>query len=577
MASILRLFAFLRRLSSGVRHSRLRIAVIAIGGVASGLAATLMIALINSIVSSPGTQGTTKIWVFAALCAVLPACRFASQVLLVDLSQSSLLALRLRLSRLVLSAPLRQLEQIGAPRLLASLTTDISAITDSMAVIPILLMHATLVVSSLVYLGWLDTRLLFEVAVFIVAGVLSYRLAAGKASFFFQRSRDWLNEVFGQFRSMVEGTKELKMHRGRREAFLQSVELSTKAQMKDYRAGQIAFAVASSWGQALLFILIGFLILILPRFQAIDGKVLIGYTIVVFQIVTPLEVLLTSLPALARTLVAIRAVEELGFSLDAEEPARDLVPASAQGAWDLLELDGVAHSYRLENDEGFLLGPVALTFRPGELVFVIGGNGSGKTTLAKILIGLYTPEAGVIRFAGETVTDLNREAYRERFSVVFSDFFLFEKLLGLESVGLDLDALGYLERLRLDRKVRVEQGRFSTLDLSQGQRKRLALLTAFLEDRSIYVFDEWAADQDPIFKQVFYLELLPELRRRGKTIFVISHDDHYFHVADRIVKLDYGQVEYDSSVAEHMGLTAFEPPAKASLLDAQESASAHAD
>ncbi len=551
MASLLRLLSFLWRLSSDIRHSRLRIAVIAIGGVASGLAATGMIALINSLIGRPGASGSTRIWAFVALCAVLPACRFVSQVLLVDLSQSSLLALRLRLGRRVLAAPLRQLEQVGASRLLATLTTDIGTIADSTAMVPILLMHATLVVSSLVYLGWLDTRLLLEVAVFIVGGALSYRLAAGKASLFFQRSRRWMDEVFGQIRSMVEGTKELKMHRGRREAFLESVEQSTRAQMKDYKAGQIAFSVASSWGQALLFILIGFLILVLPRFQPVDGKVLIAYTIVLFQMMTPLEVLLTTLPALSRATVAIRTVEDLGFSLDAEEPAADLAPASAQGGWDLLELDGVAHSYRQENDESFLLGPVDLTFRPGELVFMIGGNGSGKTTLAKILIGLYTPEAGEIRFAGEAITDRTRESYRERFSVVFSDFFLFENLLGLESAKLDQEALRYLERLRLDRKVRVEQGRFSTLDLSQGQRKRLALLTAYLEDRSIYVFDEWAADQDPTFKQVFYLELLPELRRRGKTVFVISHDDHYFHVADRVVKLNYGQVEYDRSVTEH--------------------------
>ncbi len=557
MNSLFRLLSFLLRLSANVRYSRLRIVGVAVAGVASGLATTAMIALINAIITGPGSRGTQRIWGFVALCVALPACRFASQVLLVDLSQSSLLALRLRLSRLVLSAPLRQLEEIGASRLLATLTGDIGTIADSMSMVPLLIMHITLVASSLAYMGWLDARLLLEVALFIAGGILSYRFAASRALLFFHRSRRGMDEVFGQIRAMIEGTKELKMHRARRLSFLRNVERSTTTQQKDQKSGQIVFSAASSWGQVLFFILTGFIILILPRFQTLDPKVLVGYTIVLFQMMAPLEVLLTAIPGLSRGTVAIQTVEDLGFSLEAEELAPEeeevITPAAA---WELLELKEVAHTYRQENDESFLLGPVDLTFRPGELVFMVGGNGSGKTTLAKILIGLYAPEAGQIRFNGEVVNDGNRERYRESFSVVFSDYFLFEDLLGLESARLDQDALRYLERLQLDRKVRVEHGRFSTLALSQGQRKRLALMTAYLEDRSIYVFDEWAADQDPTFKQVFYLELLPELRRRGKTIFVISHDDHYFHVADRIIKLNYGQVEYDRSTSEHQDLTA---------------------
>jgi putative ATP-binding cassette transporter len=556
MNSLFRLLSFLLRLSSNVQHSRLRIFGITVAGVASGLATTGMIALINAIITGPQSRSSQRIWGFVALCVALPACRFASQVLLVDLSQSSLLTLRLRLSRLVLSAPLRQLEAIGASRLLATLTTDIGTIADSMSMVPLLIMHTTLILSSLVYMGWLDARLLLEVALFIVGGILTYRLAAGKALRFFDRSRRGMDEVFSHIRAMVEGTKELKMHRARRLSFLRNVERSTTAQQKDQKSGQIVFSAASSWGQVLFFILTGFIILFLPRFQTLDPKILVGYIIVLFQMMAPLEVLMTAIPSLSRGTVAIQTVETLGFSLETEELAPEQEAAAGAPTWELLELTGVVHHYRQENDESFLLGPIDLKFRPGELVFLVGGNGSGKTTLAKILIGLYAPEAGQIRFNGDAIVDSNRERYRESFSVVFSDFFLFEDLLGLESARLDQDALRYLERLQLNRKVRVEQGRLSTLALSQGQRKRLALMTAYLEDRSIYLFDEWAADQDPTFKQVFYLELLPELRRRGKTLFIISHDDQYFHVADRIIKLNYGQVEYDRSIAEHQSIMA---------------------
>jgi len=66
-----------------------------------------------------------------------------------------------------------------------------------------------------------------------------------------------------------------------------------------------------------------------------------------------------------------------------------------------------------------------------------------------------------------------------------------------------------------------------------------------MENRAIYVFDEWASDQDPVFKEIFYTQLLPKLRHQGKTVFVISHDDRYFDHADRIIKLDYGKVVSD--------------------------------
>jgi putative ATP-binding cassette transporter len=178
----------------------------------------------------------------------------------------------------------------------------------------------------------------------------------------------------------------------------------------------------------------------------------------------------------------------------------------------------------------------------------VGGNGSGKTTLAKLLAGLYIPESGEIRLNGQLITDDLREHYRQYFSVVFSDFFLFESLLGLDDSELDSKARDYLSKLQLEHKVNLENGVLSTTDLSQGQRKRLALLTAYLENRPIYIFDEWAADQDPLFKEIFYYQLLPELKARNKTVVVISHDDRYYHVADRIVKLDFGEIVRDEAL-----------------------------
>jgi putative ATP-binding cassette transporter len=148
----------------------------------------------------------------------------------------------------------------------------------------------------------------------------------------------------------------------------------------------------------------------------------------------------------------------------------------------------------------FVLGALSLTFHPRELVFIVGGNGSGKSTFAKLITGLYIPETGEIRLNGKSITGQNLEWYRQHFSAVFSDFYLFERLLGLSSYDLNTQAQKYLQQLHLEHKVQVNDGVLSTIALSQGQRKRLALLTAYLEDRPFYLFDEWASDQDPFFR-----------------------------------------------------------------------------
>jgi putative pyoverdin transport system ATP-binding/permease protein len=254
------------------------------------------------------------------------------------------------------------------------------------------------------------------------------------------------------------------------------------------------------------------------------------------------------MPSFNNANISLTKVEQTGLSFKATGAESDNVPAVAPTCQQL-DLYDVTHVYKHESGDGdFLLGPVSMTLRQGELVFLVGGNGSGKTTLAKLITGLYVPETGELRFDGKSVSDSNRESYRQLFSMVFSTPHLFEHLLGHDKVTLDQRAQDYLAKLQLDHKVKVTDGVLSTTELSQGQRKRLALLTAFLDDRPIYIFDEWAADQDPLFKEFFYLHLLPELKARGKMILVITHDDRYFGVADRIVKLDQGKIVNDAQL-----------------------------
>lgn len=539
------------------RYSRMSIALAVAAGIISGVCNTALLAIITSAFTATGSARQALIVGFMAFCILLPAMRFLSEYLLTRLAQDALFKLRMQLSGQILAAPLRKLEELGPHKLLAALTDDIPTITNVLLTVPLLCINAAIIIAGLVYLGWLSWQVLLVVLGFMVLGIITYQLPVAKAVSLFSRARNEGDSLMKHFGALVNGTKELKLHSRRRDAFMyEMLELTASALRRYNITGMTVYNAASSWGQVLVFVVVGLTLFALPSFQAIDTKTMIGYVIVLLYLMTPLQVIMNALPSLGRANVSIKKVQDLGVSLDqsvTELPREKALAVTGQ--WDKLELVGVTHTYRREGEESdFTLGPIDLTFSPGETVFLVGGNGSGKTTLAKLIIGLYSPESGHLDFCGETVTDENREAYRQNFSVVFSDFYLFESLLGLEKAELDERARRYLLDLQLAHKVKVKDGALSTTDLSQGQRKRLALLTAYLEDRPIYLFDEWAADQDPVFKAIFYYQLLPELKARGKTAIVISHDDHYYHVADRIIKLDYGKIDYDKALtAEERG------------------------
>jgi len=533
------------------RYSHRTTVLAIVAGVVSGIASTGLIATMNAQLSRTQSR-TILIWCFAGLCVLLPVSRFFSEWLLVRLGQDALLELRLQLSRQILAVPLRRLEVLGAHRLLAALTDDVPVITNALLLIPVICVNLAVVIGSLVYLGLLSWPTLLALLVVMAFGVTTYQLAMSRAINYQRRARESMNALFRHFRALTDGTKELKLHRRRREVFLSEVLKETAVSFREENVTSMTiYTAASSWGQSLTFIVIGLIVFALPALYAIEFHRLSGYVFVLLFITGPLQVIMNMMPQMSRANVAVGKVEQLGLTLDGYADAGEEATASILGkTWKSLEVRGVTHNYSVEGEgQNFTLGPINLALHPGELVFIVGGNGSGKTTLAKLLIGLYLPEAGEIRLDGEAITDQNRDGYRQLFSVVFSDFHLFESLLGIERANIDADAQTYLDRLQLSHKVKVVDGKMTTTELSHGQRKRLALLTTYLEDRPIYLFDEWAADQDPGFKEVFYYQLLPELKAKGKTVLVISHDDKYYHVCDRIIKLNYGQIEYDDEFA----------------------------
>ncbi len=525
-----------------------------VAGLISGLASAGIIALINSALEESERTVVLGIGFLAGVVLVVVTKAF-SEVVLTRLGQDIIAQLRLHLCEQILRAPLRHVQELGRHRLLAALNEDTDVIAQAYVQIPLICVNGATVVGCLVYLGWLSWPLLAIVLGFMIFGAVSFQAQEKRALHSFKQARETNDTLFRHFQSILEGIKELKLHRERRQAFLATALRPTvNAYKRDFVGGMTVYIIATNWGMFLFYAVICLVLFILSEWLALTPQAVVGSTLVLLYMMGPFAQIVETLPTVGRADVALKKVEALGLSLKTSSvqdqiEKRETIRTNGAGGpvpnvtWKRIEMACVTHRYYRETEDGsFHLGPIELGFTPGELVFLVGGNGSGKTTLALLLLGLYAPESGTIRLDGVPIDEINRENYRQLFSAVFSDYHLFDTLFGLNRTDLDVQAREYVDRLQLQGKVQIRDGEFSTQALSQGQRKRLALLTAYLEDRPFYVFDEWAADQDPVFRRVFYEELLPDLKARGKTALVITHDDQYFAIADRCLRMDLGKI-----------------------------------
>ena len=526
------------------------VAIAIVTGFLSGGSSAALIALISQAMTQGNTGSLNTLAIaFVGLAFIALTSSIISQVMLIRLAQQAVFQLRISLCRQILATELAHLEKLGSARLLATLTDDVQAVSDAVRLMPFLCIDLAIVAGGFAYIIWLSWKVFLLVCLLAVVAIGSCQWLLKQGQIWLERARNEQDSLFKHFRTVTDGSKELKLHYRRRQAFLQEdLQQSAAAFRRNNIRGLTLFATTSSWGKLIFFFAIGFVLFALPKLMIISPQTLAGYVLTFTYLMLPMDGLFNSLPVISRAGIALKKIEALDISLG-DWAETTSTSASIHQQWKELRLQGVTHAYQTEQEESsFGVGPIDLTFYPGEWVFIVGGNGSGKSTLAKLLLGLYIPQSGEISFDGQQINDQNREWYRQHFAVVFADFFLFDRLLGLDRTDLDIEAQDYLRRLKLDHKVSVKNGTLSTTALSQGQRKRLTLLTAYLEQRPIFLFDEWAADQDPLFKDVFYTKLLPQLREQGRTILCISHDDHYFHLADRIIKLDYGQIEYDKSL-----------------------------
>lgn len=477
--------------------------------------------------------------VFTLGCIFIMVCRIFSQVTLTDTAIDLASDLRSDLYKKIADAPLSSLERLGIPRLIAAMTQDIPAVISGAQMLPDLLVSVVTVAGMLVFLLYLNAGIFWFVLISIIFGAATYQVPILFGRKFFIRSRtigDCLNSAI---HGLVNGMKELKLNDEKRNVFFESMLLSYEKQLLNHsKSANRITRIASNYGEMLSFFIIGILAFIFKDYHSVSNSELLGGIMVLLYIAGPIAAILQAIPVVINAKIAIDRFSAVASQLSDEDICK---PPAPMAAWDSIRFEKVCYRHSQSGDDrAFKVGPVDLEFRKGQVTFIVGGNGSGKSTLCKLLTLHYTPTSGKIFFGDALVSRETVSACRQNIVAIYSDYYLFDSLLGVTCPPETVDH--YLRALKLEGKVRYENGKFSTLSLSDGQRRRLALLVAFVENKELYLFDEWAADQDPGFKEIFYHEILPSLKARGKAVVAITHDDRYFHVADKIIVMEDGLV-----------------------------------
>lgn len=479
---------------------------------------------------------------FFGLVALLLAVSLIAQLGLTTLGHHFVFDLRSKLIKQVLDTDIERLEAIGSGPLLASLSTDIRNVTVAFVRLPELVQGTILTAGCVVYLGWLSLPILAVTAVWIVLtmGVGSWLIRRVYAHL--RQVREAEDDLYRDYETVIAGRKELALNRQRARRLFEDVYRADALRYRRHiiRADTYHLS-ANNWANIMMLAAIGLVFFLANGLGWANTTVAATYALTLLFLRTPMIGAVGALPTLLNAQVAFNKLAALTL---ADYQPSFAAPRPIASDWRRLSLQAVHFGYRSDATQaGFAIGPIDLTIRRGELIFVIGGNGSGKTTLARVLTGLYQPAAGHVAIDGEPLADTDRPALRSLFSSVFTDFHLFDQLLGPDGLAADGPLISdWVERLGMTDKLSIEDARVMDLALSQGQRKRVALLIALAEQRDILLLDEWAADQDPVFRRLFYQTLLPALAEAGYTVIAISHDDHYFEHADRLLEMRAGQL-----------------------------------
>lgn len=456
--------------------------------------------------------------------------------------ESMLTRIRQRLMRGIAHADLLALRKLREGRILQSIAQDTVIISESQGLLVAAAHSALMVAMTGVYLLTVSLPAFLIVVVVIAAGALMYLARSKELGQLAARSSGLEASFLGKMNDMIKGLQEVKLSAARRQALLAELD-GVGDELRDVKVRTTSLYNATAiFSQSFFYALLAMIVFVLPAMIgnfAPQAPKLLSSVLFIFG---PLSTLITAVPSISRADRAAASLLQLEAEIGrAAAAAAPPGPAPAPLAMTkTIECRDLEFHYPGESGETFHIGPINLKLNQGEIVMFVGGNGSGKTTLLKVIAGLYTPDAGQLLFDGKLVPRNAQQPQREMFGAIFSDFHLFPKLYGIDAEEAAIAT--ELEAMRLTDKLSYSDEGFSTRDLSTGQRKRVAMVVAMLENRSVLIFDEWAAEQDPEFRAHFYQELLPRLKAKGKTLLVVTHDDRYFGTADMVVKMELGRV-----------------------------------
>jgi putative ATP-binding cassette transporter len=513
----------------------------------SGIANATNLAVINAAVDSlKGGGPDWHLFVYFGLSIALFV--YSLRYILYEstkITDAAICSVRSRLADKIRRSDLLTLESIGEADIHARISRDTTAIAQSTRPLFAAAQGAVMIVFTMGYIALVSPVAMLLCLVLIAGGAGKYFRDRRAYDDGLQEASKREDELSDSLSGLLKGFKELRINILKSDDVFAEFE-STATRVRDVRTSvNFLFSNNIIFVEMFFVLLLGAVAFVLPVISTSFTGSTTKIVAAVLFFFGPLTNVVTLIPVLSQVNVTVDNLQRLEATLDeglAKSAEHEAAPSLDLSAFHTIHFDGVSFTYRdAEGGATFQAGPIDGEVRHGEILFLVGGNGSGKTTFLKLFTALYWPAKGAIRVDDLKIGPANIQSYRNLFSAIFTDFHLFEKLHGLRNLAPErVNAL--LRLMEISDKTAFGNGRFSNTHLSTGQRKRLALVVSYLEDKPVYVFDEVGADQDPQFRRYFYETLLPELKGAGKTIVVVSHDDRYFHVGDRVLQMDYGKL-----------------------------------